>query len=90
MLLSPIVFGISLFVGTIYGCMYLKFITYPTEFEGVYGFTSGTAGLSYLGVGVGTVLALLGFARYSNVYTRHVSGRQGRAYSPSTAPAYAA
>ena len=39
--------------------MYLLFTTFTTVFEGEYHFGSGTAGLSYIGLGVGTVFGVI-------------------------------
>ena len=54
--MSPIVTILSLFVGMTYGYLYLLFTTLPSVFEGRYGFTTGTIGLSYIGIGVGCLL----------------------------------
>ena len=56
LLMSPIVTILSLFMGMTYGYLYLLFTTFPAVFEGRYGFTTGTIGLSYIGVGVGCFL----------------------------------
>lgn len=54
--MSPIVTILSLFMGMTYGYLYLLFTTFPSVFEGRYGFTTGTIGLSYIGIGVGCFL----------------------------------
>jgi MFS family permease len=54
--MSPIVTILSLFMGMTYGYLYLLFTTFPTVFEGRYGFTTGTIGLSYIGIGIGCFL----------------------------------
>jgi hypothetical protein len=54
--MSPIVTILSLFMGMTYGYLYLLFTTFPSVFEGRYGFTTGTIGLSYIGIGVGCLL----------------------------------
>ena len=56
--LSPIVFMMSLYMATIYGYVYLMFTTYPRVFQGQYGFSNGSVGLTYLGVGIGSMLGL--------------------------------
>ena len=55
---SPIVLVLSLYVGLIFGIMYLLFTTFPTVFEGQYGFTTATSGLVYLGLGFAMVVAV--------------------------------
>lgn len=56
LLMSPIVSILSLFQGMTYGYLYLLFTTFPSVFEGRYGFTTGTIGLSYIGIGIGCFL----------------------------------
>jgi hypothetical protein len=55
---SPIVLFLSLYVATIYGYLYLCFTTFPRVFQGQYGFSEGTSGLTYLGIGVGSIIGL--------------------------------
>lgn len=50
LLFSPIVLLLSLFAAVVFGQTFLLFTTFPTVFEEQYGFTTGTSGLSYLGV----------------------------------------
>ncbi|ETI26009.1 hypothetical protein G647_02786 [Cladophialophora carrionii CBS 160.54] len=57
-LLSPIVFIFVIYVSIIYGYLYLLFTTITEIYEGTYGFNTGLAGLSYLGIGVGMFLGL--------------------------------
>jgi hypothetical protein len=56
--LSPIVMIFVLYIGIIYGYLYLLFTTITEIYEGVYHFSTGLAGLSYLGIGVGMMLGL--------------------------------
>lgn len=46
------------YVAVMYGLLYILFTTYTFVFEGEYGFSSGTAGLAFLGSGVGMLLGL--------------------------------
>jgi multidrug resistance protein len=55
---SPIVLVLSLYVGLVFGIMYLLFTTFTTVFEGQYGFTTSTSGLVYLGLGISMVFAV--------------------------------
>ncbi|EAQ90271.1 hypothetical protein CHGG_02206 [Chaetomium globosum CBS 148.51] len=55
---SPIVLILSLYVGLIFGIMYLLFTTFTSVFEGQYGFTTSTSGLVYLGLGISMVFAV--------------------------------
>lgn len=57
--LSPIVFATSLYAAVVYGYQYLMFSTFTFVFQGQYGFSTGAVGLSFLGIGVGSLLGLL-------------------------------
>ncbi|KAJ5875055.1 uncharacterized protein N7473_012402 [Penicillium subrubescens] len=63
---SPIVFLLALFAAVTYGYLYLMFTTITSIFENEYGFSSGLAGLAYLGFGVGCLLSLLVCGRVAN------------------------
>ncbi|BCS23530.1 MFS transporter [Aspergillus puulaauensis] len=58
---SPILFVISLYVALVFGVMYLLFTTFPSVFEGQYGFTTSISGLVYLGLGIALVASMLLF-----------------------------
>ncbi|EOD48443.1 mfs multidrug transporter [Neofusicoccum parvum] len=53
---SPIVFLLSLYVAVAYAYLYILFTTFTLIYKEQYGFNSGLAGLTYLGVGLGSVL----------------------------------
>ncbi|KAH7138829.1 benomyl/methotrexate resistance protein [Dendryphion nanum] len=57
--LSPIVASLSLFQGVSYGFMYLLFTTFPIVFRDQYGFRTGTVGLTYVGMGIGSILSVI-------------------------------
>lgn len=59
---SPIVLSTSLYVGVVYGYLYLLFTTFPLVFQGTYNFSSGSVGLTYLGLGVGSMVGVITFA----------------------------
>jgi len=64
--LSPIVFGLSLYVAVSYGYLYLVFTTMTEIFETQYGINARNVGLTYLGTGVGQLLALVVFGAVSD------------------------
>jgi hypothetical protein len=47
---SPIILGLSLYIGLVYGYLYLLFSTFVLIFEEHYGFTASNVGLTYLGL----------------------------------------
>lgn len=59
---SPVVLMTSLFVGLVYGYLYLLFTTFTLVFQQNYGFSSGSVGLTFLGIGVGSFIGLIFFA----------------------------
>ena len=63
---SPIVFSLSLLIAIIYGYMYVLFTTMTAVFEQMYGFSQGTVGLTYLGMGLGELVGLIIFLKVSD------------------------
>ncbi|OQE09449.1 hypothetical protein PENVUL_c006G09303 [Penicillium vulpinum] len=57
--LSPTVSLLALYIAVIYGYLYLLFTTFPTVFLNVYHFSSGDVGLTYLGIGVGSIVGMV-------------------------------
>jgi len=66
LILSPIVLSTSLYVGLIYSYIYLMFTTFPLVFQGTYHFSDGTVGLTYIGLGVGSLIGVAIFAATSD------------------------
>lgn len=58
--LSPVILALSIFTAISYGYLYLLFTTFPTVFHFQYGFSTGTVGLSYIGLGLGCFLGVVG------------------------------
>ena len=58
---SPIVLALSTYMAVVYGYLYLLFTTITEVYEGQYHFSQGTVGLTYLGIGVGSVLGVITF-----------------------------
>ncbi len=57
-LTEPIVCFINVWNALIYGILYLCFVAYPVVFAQHRGWSAGFAGMSYLGIGAGIVLAI--------------------------------
>ncbi|KAJ9638196.1 hypothetical protein H2199_006883 [Coniosporium tulheliwenetii] len=53
---SPIVFLLSLYVAVAYAYLYILFSTFTSIFVSSYGFSTGAAGLTFLGLGIGSVI----------------------------------
>ncbi|KAH9909069.1 putative MFS transporter [Xylariomycetidae sp. FL2044] len=70
LIFSPMVLLISLYTGLLFGITFLLFTTFPSVFEDTYGFSTGIAGLAYLGLGLGFVTGLVVFSRLSDKQLR--------------------
>ncbi|KAK6209988.1 major facilitator superfamily protein [Colletotrichum tabaci] len=56
---KPILFVLSVDVSIVYGYLYLVFTTLTFVYKSLYGFSSGTAGLTFLGIGIGMFVGLM-------------------------------
>ncbi|OBT63065.1 hypothetical protein VE03_07439 [Pseudogymnoascus sp. 23342-1-I1] len=59
LVLSPIVLALSLYMGVVYGYLYLLFTTFTVVFADQYHFSSGSIGLCFLGIGIGSLMGLV-------------------------------
>ncbi|KAL3423569.1 hypothetical protein PVAG01_05316 [Phlyctema vagabunda] len=63
---SPIVLCLSLYAAVVYGLLYLLFTTMTAVFEEQYGISSSNVGLTYLGLGIGQFVGVIGFGSSSD------------------------
>lgn len=56
--LSPVIFGLSVYIGVVFGYSYLLFATFAEIFQQQYAFSEGETGLVYLGLFIGMMVAL--------------------------------
>ncbi|KAK9470224.1 major facilitator superfamily domain-containing protein [Dipodascopsis tothii] len=83
LILSPIVTILSLYAAVNYGTFYLLLTTYPSVFEKQYGFGTNTVGLSYLGLGIGSLLCLALMILYSDrLYLKLVDMSESKERKP--------
>jgi MFS family permease len=77
---SPIVAAMCIYIAVLYGLLYILFTTFTFVFEDVYHFTTSTAGLAFLGSGIGTLLGLAFVATLSDkiVAARRTNDRPGK------------
>ncbi|KAF9890222.1 hypothetical protein FE257_006134 [Aspergillus nanangensis] len=66
LLFSPIITMMCIYIAVLYGLLYILFTTFTFVFEGQYHFSTGAAGLSFLGSGVGMLLGLSYIASLSD------------------------
>jgi hypothetical protein len=78
LLRSPIVALISLHLAVTFALLYLLVTTFTYVFEGVYGFSTQSAGLTFLGIGVGNIvgIVILGPA-IDKIYNSYVKKNNG-------------
>lgn len=58
-----------------YGYLYLLFTTMTEVFQGTYGFSQGTVGLTYLGIGIGSFMGLAIFGVASDYILKKKSAK---------------
>lgn len=71
---SPILVILALYIAFIFGTSMLFFATFPIVYTGVYHWSLGVSGLSYLGVGVGCAIGVFTFAKMSDRLLRSAGG----------------
>ena len=60
LILSPIIFMLSFYVAVVFAYTYILFTTMTEVFEDRYGFSTGSASLTFLGLGVGFIIGMFG------------------------------
>ena len=77
LLCSPIVFSLCLLSSIVYGYYYILFTTITEVFEQKYGFSQGTAGLTYLGIGIGMLIGLIIVGKSSDLLLKRKAAISG-------------
>ncbi|CAG8947182.1 unnamed protein product [Penicillium salamii] len=75
LVLSPTVFLLSVYVAVVYGIMYLLFTTMSQVYREQYHFSASIVGLTYIGLGLGSMLGLVVTGRFSDPISRHLAAR---------------
>ncbi|KAJ5572389.1 MFS general substrate transporter [Penicillium sp. DV-2018c] len=73
---SPVSIVMALYMGLVYGIIYLLFTSYTVVFQQQYGFSQGIAGLTYLGMGLGCTTQLFLGHCSDRIHTK-LTQRQG-------------
>ena len=76
---EPIVLLLSIYVAIIYGTLYMMFGAFPIVYQRVRGWSEGIGGLSFLGVAVGIIIAVILTIPDNNRYNRAASRYNGSA-----------
>lgn len=69
--LSPVVSVLAVYLGLVYSYMYLLYTSFTPVFQTQYGFSTGAAGLAFLGLGIGFVLGQLFVGLFADRYLRY-------------------
>ncbi|ORY67008.1 bicyclomycin resistance protein [Pseudomassariella vexata] len=73
LLLSPIIMLTSLFMAVTYGYLYVMFTSMTEVFQQYYGFSTSLVGLSFLGLGIGSLVGIFVFSSTSDRYMKRKS-----------------
>ena len=73
LIFSPIVLTLSMYMAVVYGYLYLLFTTITEVYEVQYGFSAGSVGLTYLGIGVGSLIGVITFGIASDRIMKRLS-----------------
>jgi MFS family permease len=82
LLFSPIVAAFSIYMAIVYGYLYLLFTTISLVFERRYEFSQGSVGLTFLGIGVGSLLGLAIFGVLSDKLIQKMAASRGGEMKP--------
>ncbi|KAI0440827.1 cycloheximide resistance protein [Xylaria telfairii] len=73
---SPMVAIMALYTALTYGYLYVQFTTMTEVFQGAYGFSTSLVGLSFIGLGVGS---LIGVVIYSSTSDKYITKKAAEA-----------
>lgn len=68
---EPILWFFNLWISIVYGILYLCFVAYPIVFTQHRGWGPGLTGLSFVGIGIGTTIGILGEPLWRKIINRH-------------------
>lgn len=72
--LSPICLSISVYIAIVYSYLYILFTTFTKVFTTQYGWHGGIVGLSFLGVGMGSLIGQFFYVHYGNkTVVKHIA-----------------
>ena len=66
---------VALYLGATFGVVMLLFATFPSVYEGTYGWSVGVSGLAYIGIGIGSVIGIILFAKLSDRLLKADNGK---------------
>lgn len=83
---EPILWFFNIWISTIYGILYLCFVAYPIVFVQYRGWSPSLTGLSFIGIGIGTLLAIFFEPLWRHIINSHPKDPEtNRAWPEATA-----
>ncbi|ETN39020.1 uncharacterized protein HMPREF1541_07062 [Cyphellophora europaea CBS 101466] len=82
LIFSPTILIFSIYMAIVYGYLYLLFTTLTLVFESQYHFDQGSIGLTFLGIGVGSLLGLGIFGSLSDKLMKRLTAKHGGEMKP--------
>ncbi|KAJ4397641.1 hypothetical protein N0V93_001874 [Gnomoniopsis smithogilvyi] len=79
---SPITAIFAFYMAVVYGYLYLMFTSITEVFEEYYNFSTQTAGLVFLGLGIGSMIGLAVFSITSDKHLKKMSEKEGQGMKP--------
>lgn len=79
---SKIAFLLSIYLGVVYGLLYLLFATITVVFTETYGWSIEIAGLSFLGIGLGQLLAIVVVGATSDKLVKKLTVANNNQFEP--------
>ncbi|KAH8886497.1 MFS general substrate transporter [Thozetella sp. PMI_491] len=85
-LTEPILWFFNIWISIIYGILYLCFVAYPIVFSQHRGWGPGISGLAFVGIGVGSTIAIVMEPVWRKIINSHEKDPEtGRAFPEATA-----
>jgi multidrug resistance protein len=82
LIFSPTILIFSIYMAIVYGYLYLLFTTLTLVFESIYHFSQGSIGLTYLGIGIGSLMGLAIFGSISDKLSKRLTAKHGGQMKP--------
>ncbi|RKU41272.1 hypothetical protein DL546_000018 [Coniochaeta pulveracea] len=79
---SPLCAVFAVYMGITYGYLYLLFTSITVVFQQNYGFGSGTVGLVFIGLGVGSMIGLAYYSITSDRTLKKMAAKEGQGMKP--------